>query len=487
MASISRISKLLVDRNGEDPGSVLARRRGFVVTLKLGDDVAGSRSLQLAVLTAARLATRCFPGAVSVEASMSVLGAPALVGARAGLTLGRTLAEQLGQRNLTAREGGSVIMFGSTAHDGPALRATYDGWVGAAGPQHKLSRMPERAHCSLAPVLAAALAVSEVFLGFAAIDVMAGRRKVGLSLWRPDLDFEAPEAVGPKVTSLPKQAWLLGLGHLGNAYLWALATLPYANPADVMLYLLDFDKVEQANTETGVLFRRGDIGHLKTRVTAEWLWQFGIETRLVERRFDEHLCRTSLEPALAFSGFDNNEARQLLVGAGFGRVVDSGLGGTATNFDAITFRTWPNARASEDIWPVLSPEEKTRIDLTAEHAAAANPGYRHLKKDRCGLIEHAGKSVAVPFVGMVAATLVVADTLRLLNDGRRFDSLKLRLGSLAEAPGVQWSDYEGEDFAAVPHLDAGGRYTAPVWDDMPSSSATTSKVESTAESSLKTW
>ncbi|WP_254016758.1 ThiF family adenylyltransferase [Mesorhizobium escarrei] len=355
---------------------------------------------------------------------------------------------------MTPTDGGRLVLFGNAAHDGAATRVTFDGWVAVTGPQHVLSRYAEREHCSLAPILAAALAVSETFLGFAGIDLLAGKRVVGLSLWRPDLGHTNPEAVGPVVTALPKQAWLLGLGHLGNAYLWALATLPFADPTDVLLYLLDFDKVEKSNTETGVLFRSRDIGRLKTRVCSNWLERFGIKSRLVERRFDKHTRRLDGEPALALSGFDNNEARQLLVGASFGRVVDSGLGGTATNFDSISFRTWPNARAAVEIWPVLSAAEKADAEEAILKAAEENPAYRRLKRDRCGIIEYAGKSVAVPFVGMVAATLVMADTLRVLNDGERLQNLKVRLGELSGELAVTWSKYTKDDLAAVAYAPA---------------------------------
>lgn len=447
--SISRISKLLVDRNGVAPEEVLARRRGFTISLRLGDDVAGSRSLQLAVLTAARLLVRCFPGAVRVEATDTVLDAPALVGAPLKTSLRKALSGEIGKNGIASGPTQQVMLFGNVTHDGSAMRVTYDGWVGTAGPEAQLSRQAEREHCSLAPILAAALAVSEIFLAFARIDLQATRRVVGLSLWRPDLKTDDPEALGPSVTFLPKRAWLLGLGHLGNAYLWALATMPYARPEDVLLHLLDFDKVETTNIETGVLFRRRDVGHLKTRVCSSWLKQFNIETRLIERRFDEHFVRGDDEPALALSGFDNNEARHHLVGAGFGRVADSGLGGTATNFDSIGVRTWPNARSASDIWPLVSAQEREKANVDIEATAAANAGYRRLKRGACGLVELAGKSVAVPFVGMTSATLVLADVLRVLHDGGKIENLKLRLGSVADGVDVAWSAYGGDDLAAV--------------------------------------
>lgn len=451
---ISRISKLLVDRNGDDPENVLARRRGFTVTLRLGQDVAGSRSLQLAALTAARLSVRCFPGAVRIDAPQNVLDAVVFVGVVGKTSLRKALHAEVGKNGWKAGTTGHVLLIGDAVHDGSATRITFDGWAAAAGPETLLSRYAEREHCSLAPILAAALAISEVFLAFARLDLQAGRRIAGMSLWRPDLPPTDPDAVGPRVTFLPRKAWLLGLGHLGNAYLWSISTLPYARPQDVLLYLLDFDKVEIANTETGILFRRRDIGQLKTRVCAGWLKEMGIETRLVERHVDEHLRRRDNEPALAFSGFDNNEARHQLAGAGFGRIVDSGLGGTATNFDSISLRTWPNARSTDDIWPLISSAEREAINVAIEKAAEANPGYRRLKRHACGLIEHVGKSVAVPFVGTTAATLVLADALRLLHDGGRIENLKVRLGAIADGIDVTWSQYSGDDLAAVAYTDA---------------------------------
>ena len=63
---LSRISKLLVDSDELSVGEAQARREQFAVTLQCGPDISQSRTLQVAVLTAASIATRCFPGAVKV-------------------------------------------------------------------------------------------------------------------------------------------------------------------------------------------------------------------------------------------------------------------------------------------------------------------------------------------------------------------------------------------------------------------------------------
>ena len=185
-------------------------------------------------------------------------------------------------------------MFGNAASAEGALRVTFDGWIARVGAAPSTARLPEREYCSLAGVLAAALSLSELFLSFAGINMEATRRIVGLSLWQPDLDIGDPEALGIPVDYLPRELWVLGLGHLGNAYLWVLASLAYPKRDDVTFALCDFDKVEPENIETGVIFTAADERRLKTRAGGCWLEQRGFQTRLVERRFDANFRRSYL-------------------------------------------------------------------------------------------------------------------------------------------------------------------------------------------------
>src|SRR5579872_6386083 len=92
----SRISKLFVDRDQADPDAILARRQRFKTTLLCGKDVARSYALQLAVLTAARIGVRCFPGAVGAVMPPELADAPLLARAGSGLTFGGAVIEVLG-------------------------------------------------------------------------------------------------------------------------------------------------------------------------------------------------------------------------------------------------------------------------------------------------------------------------------------------------------------------------------------------------------
>jgi molybdopterin/thiamine biosynthesis adenylyltransferase len=454
---LSRISKLLVDSDELSVAEAQAQRERFAVTFRCGPDVRQSRTLQLAVLTAASIATRCFPDAVKVELDEAVTGSEIFLPPLIQGSFAAALADLVGIRNLCVSGGskttGKVLLFGNAPPAPGSLRVTFDGWIAQVGPAASTDQLAERPYCALAGVLAGALAVSELFLSFAELNIAATRRKIGLSLWRPDLSSADPAAQGPQIEVLPRELWALGLGHIGNAYLWSLAALPYAKPEIVEIYLNDFDRVETENFETGLIFTPDDVDHLKSRVCSRWLEARGFCTRLVERPFDaDFRCRIvepPIEPRLALCGFDSNPARRMLPAANFARVMESGLGGTKHNFDTISFHALPNPRPAEELWPDLSPEEQEREREEFERIARENPAYEELGDDICGRTEHAGKSVAVPFVGVTAATLAVAEALRMLHDGPAYSDIKLSLSDLKNLSAVCKGNYTVQDSAGI--------------------------------------
>lgn len=428
---LSRISKLLIDRDELSREAALSRRRQFGVTLVFGEDVARSYTLQLAALTAARIAIRCFPEAVHAVIPPNLAEAPLRLWPGHGQSFGRALAEVLGPRALVDRPsaGHHALVFGGAAGEGKALRITFDGWTAQVGPVSALARAQERELFPAAGVLAAALGLSELFLRFAGVNIEAGRRTIGLSLWRPDLSVDHPDALGPAIEVLPEAQWILGLGHLGNGYLWVLSTLPYANPTVVDFALVDFDHVAPANIETCLLFQSADVGRRKTRVIAAWLERHGFRTRLIERRLDEVFRRQADEPALALCGFDSNAARRHLATAQFSRVVESGLGAMVHNFDTLSLHTLPHVRTPGELWPELDFETLTALRVEQERMARENPGYLAMDDDECGRALLAGKAVGVPFVGTTAACFVVAEAVRLVHGGPAYSDMKINLGN----------------------------------------------------------
>lgn len=453
---LSRISKLFVDRDEVTVEEALVRRQSQPVTLICGSDVAMSSTLQLAVLTAAHLAARCFRGAVRVVADDRLAAAPLRLWPSLSLTFGRALADIVGVSGVTTDlgAGAGAVLFGNAVGGPRTLRVTFDGWIAAVGPAETVDRLAEREFCTLSGVLAGALAISELFNSAAAVSIQASRRPIALSLWRPDVDARDAAAQGIPIQFLPKELWALGLGHLGNAYLWALAALPFRDRSEVEIFLNDFDRVESENTETGVLFTAADQGRYKTRVCCAWLEERGFTTRLVERRFDHQFRRGPGEPGLALCGFDSNHARRALATAEFIRVVDSGLGGTPDNFDAISLHTLPSSRPALELWPDPSPEERDADIKRRTRVAQDSAAYSDLGGNECGRFDLAGKAVAVPFVGMTAASFVLAEVLRLFHDGPAYSDFKLRLATPSELTARRMSAYTVHDMAALRYVEA---------------------------------
>jgi len=119
------------------------------------------------------------------------------------------------------------------------------------------------------------------------------------------------------------------------------------------------------------------------------------------------------------------------------------------NFDTISFHTLPNLRTPDELWPDLSKEEKAKLAAFHERIARENPGYLHLGGDDCGRRDLAGKSVAVPFVGTIAASLVVAEAVRLLHDGPAYLDIKLGLGSPGKRLTRRSGNYSAQDAAGL--------------------------------------
>lgn len=448
---LSRISKLFIDQGLLDQSAALARRQLHRVTLRCGADVAGSYTLQLAALTAGAVASRCFPGAVHAALDEKTATAPLLVWPQLGLTFGRALEDISGVKGeCRSPSDNRILVFGDATAPADALRITFDGWSAFVGRVGEMQRTPEREYFPAVGVLAGALGVSELFFAFAEISVEACRRTVGLSLWRPELPANTPEALGVRVAYLPRRMWLLGLGHLGNAYLWTLASLPYKDPREVEFFLMDFDKVEDENVETGVMFRSGDLGEYKTRICSAWARRLDFQTRIIERRLDSDFRRHHGEPSLAFSGFDSNPARRLLGLGGFSRVVDSGLGGSRNNFDVVGFHTLPNPREPEELWPDPDGTQKSRLLEAQAYQAETNPRYVEMTDDRCGRFDLAGKAVAVPFVGAFAASIATAETVKMLHENApKYLDIKLRMSNLDRRFARRDGNYSAVDLAGL--------------------------------------
>jgi hypothetical protein len=409
--------------------------RGFGLNIELGPEVATSRDHQIALLTLVNAARRTF------LAGVRVVGAPRapLLAPLADASTIDSAVSFLGGESVERRvEGWPVAVIGSAQTSpctAPCWRVTWEGWRGGVVPVRDGQRLAERPCGGLAPAFAAAACAAEVFMFHAGDHVLAGRRSAGLSLWRPGADWLAQDDTEPTLAFLPSRLWLIGLGNLGQAYLWLLACLPYRDPSDLELMLQDYDRIAQSNDSTSVLTWRRSIGLMKTRAVAEWLEQKGFRTTVEERRFGEWTRRAPHEPAVALCGVDNAMARASLEEAGFGLVVETGLGAGPQAFRNFSLHTFPSSLAAAQIWAKDTGPAGPKVSEMPAYQASKHPGL-----DECGLTQLASRTVGVPFVGLSTAAFAVAELLRRLHGGL---ALELVSGSVTALEDVETSSVQG--------------------------------------------
>jgi hypothetical protein len=395
---------------------------GYRLALRIGEDAARDRHHQVALLTAVALARRVFLGGVSVS---PLPDTPLLAPLPFGVTLTDAVAA-LGGSIAEPAAGTPVIEIGgmpSTRRAPFHVRAVFAGWRGGIVPAPAGAAPVAAPIMALAPMLAAAFAVNEAFLYVSGHAGIAGRRMVGLSLWDPDpaCDWLGDAGNEPALSLLPSRLWLIGLGHLGQAYLWALGLLPFARPQDLSLVLQDIDIITPSTESTSILSDAALIDFKKTRTMAAWAERRGFSTAIHERLFDASFRRQDDEPAVALCGLDNGAGRQALDQVGFDFVVEAGLGRGHRDFRAIRLHTLPASRPASQIWR----------DTPADDHVEDRPAYKGMLTsgalDRCGITLLAGKAVGAPFVGAAAATLAVSEVLRLLQGGAVHELIDLDL------------------------------------------------------------
>ena len=398
--------------------------KGYRLGLSIGAAEAACPLNQAALLTAVALGRRVFLGGVIVEGSVTE---PLAVPLPLGDTIGEAVTRLGARIGRPEGEPPTVVIGGGPqrARNGFCVRTAVAGWRGGILPVHSEIALAEGPAMPLAAMLAAALAVNEAFL-FVNDNSVAGRRVLGISLWQPNAksNWLRNDDEEPKLAYLPSRLWLIGLGHLGQAYLWGLGLLPYETPRDVSLVLQDIDVITPSTESTSILSDASMVGLKKTRTMADWAARRGFDTALHERRFMADFSRQAEEPSIALCGLDNALGRRALDKVGFDLVVEAGLGRGYRDFRTMRLHVLPGTRPADEIWKP-SHEEEVVVD---------RPAYQKLlgagKLDQCGITLLAGKAVGGPFVGTVASTLALSEILRMLHGGSLHEMIDLDLLSI---------------------------------------------------------
>jgi len=396
------------------------------LSLFLSSEAANTPAGQAAFLTATVTAARCY-GAVSVHGHLDrplLLPLPLRVGnlADAAFELGAVVADPF--RN-------HAVLIGPVLDHASAwsVQAHWDGWVAGVMPGRTTTALG-RSDCVLAGVAAGALAVGQAFMAEQG-NPRAGRIAQTLSLWSPESGEVSSHNRGPLQADcyLPLRLWLIGLGNLGQAFLWSLSMLPYPEPEKVLLFLQDDDYVKKENWGTSVLVPRGRHGPLKTRIAEEWAEARKFRVRRIDRRLDKHLRLADREPLLALAGLDRMPSRRLLGLPGFEYVIDAGLGATAADYEKVRINVFDSTLDPAQYFEGVEDEADSRV---AELMKL--PAYQEIAREsddgRCGAAMLAEQSVAVPFVSGFAGALAITQAIRIASGRNHYSTLTADVGDL---------------------------------------------------------
>jgi len=396
----SRITKALTDgKLAESFAAAESRLDAVRACVIVGANALATRAGQAATLTALATTMKCF-GRVQLACSTpdAMLLAPIPLGrsiGEASQALGATIGAEIGADTTHL-----IRIEDATPWRGWQVSAWWDRWL--AGTRTTTNARCGEADLGIAGIFAGALAVRQIF---AAVRGAGRSHDTTISLWEPWHVADLAQT-GPARFVMPNKLWLVGLGHLGQAFVWALLSLPYQG--DRYAVLQDDQYIGIENAPTSLLVTPSDLGVRKARVASHWLEHGGWRTELIERRHAGDIVRTQNDPPILLSGLDDVRPRRLLAGLGFDYMVDAGIGHGAGDFEGLQVRTIPAGAAIEGLWreDAQSGKRDRLIKSTAYQSLEQEVGL-------CGTIAIADASVAVPFVGAATAALAIAQLARL--------------------------------------------------------------------------
>ncbi|MGF6757493.1 hypothetical protein [Paraburkholderia sp. GAS42] len=421
--TLDRTIKQLVDSGEASIEEAYAIFAGYRLVIEIDAEHLEREDGQIALVTLVSLASRVFHGGVYVEGCEAK---PLLLPLPLGATIGDAIAACGGRTDEAPTDAPRIRIGSACARRVPFhIRVVFDGWRGGIVPADFADTLSDAARppaMPLAPVLAASFAVAEAFEHVRAKNPTVGHFPAGMSLWTPhERNWLTATDGSPVLSILPEKLWLIGLGHVGQAYLWCLGLLPYEPSAPLQLVLQDTDAIGPSTPSTSILSSPSMVGHRKTREMATWAERRGFRTAIIERLFDAGFRVASTDPSVALCGLDNIPGRRALDKVGFGLVIEAGLGSRHDDFRSLRVHTLPGRRTADEIWK----------DAPATDEEHVPDEYKRLKAagvlDQCGMTTLAGKAVGAAFVGCGAAAIAISELLRFLHGGGLSESIDLDL------------------------------------------------------------
>ena len=256
------------------------------------------------------------------------------------------------------------------------------------------------------------------YLAYALLASAAGLAPYKERFCKTTITIGPPELSGFDVSS--HSLAILGLGHLGNAYLALLFFIAKRNGGFPRLMLLDRGEgggnLEAANWKTHILLPETSTwaGALKTAVFGELMKAHGAIVNTDPTTLDWGWKRPSTHPPIALLGFDSFDARRMAMAAGYDWLIDSGIG---MEFDRPRI-SWHSLPSDREVGKMLFGEnpngDKFQIPMDSPLAKSLDD-----VADPCGWVRlFHGISAAAPSMGIVAAAYSWVEVMKAL-DGIR--------------------------------------------------------------------
>ena len=380
---------------------------GSKLVLVANEKLMSSFSLQIAYVTCYNIGNRIFKGGIKCILPENT---PNLLKMK-GETFNDVLSSLFEiNSNINVSDRTPRLLFGKVSQSENEVEIICSGWQGGLNffksEQYTLDNKPTT--IPLGALLASSYGLFWAFDFTFDLTNNLQNESFGYSLWDNSLDYNWNECVGegPNNVKFPPKIWIVGLGHLGQAYLWTLLHLK--NDFEVLLQ--DFDKLGVENLGSQILSFEKQIDKYKTRICADFLDNAGIYNKILEKRFvfSDQKDNSLMDYQVLLTGLDSASTRSIIDPSRFKICLDGATNGKLENFDSFTFRNLNLIKKKpNEIWS--SVEEKAEMlhknlfNLVSE-------------KGGCGVLTNFG--ISTPFVGLFGACILVSELLKSINEGK---------------------------------------------------------------------
>ncbi|MCA0364682.1 MAG: ThiF family adenylyltransferase [Bacteroidetes bacterium] len=380
---------------------------GSKLVLEANEKLTSSYSLQVAFVTCYNISNRIFKGGVKCILPENT---PNLLKLK-----GETFNDVLNSlfeinENVNVSDSTPRLLFGKTPQSENEVEIICSGWQGGLNffksEHYTLDNAPTS--IPLGALLASSYGLFWAFDFTFEITNNLQNESFGYSLWDNSLDYNWNESIGegPNKVKFPPKIWLVGLGHLGQAYLWTL--LHFKNDFEVLLQ--DFDKLGAENLGSQIISFEKQIGKHKTRICADFLDNAGISNKIIEKRFisSDQKDDSLMDYQVLLTGLDSASTRSIIEPSRFKICLDGATNGKLENFDSFTFRDLNLLKKKpNEIWNAV--EEKTEVLHENLYNLVSEKGG-------CGVLTNFG--ISTPFVGLFGACILISELLKSINEGR---------------------------------------------------------------------